>query len=173
MIRFPRIILVEPQANEKVLDILLELNLGKKVAVFCGANAKDVVREIAKKSIDNVKKHFNIEVFDAESSDIKYVKAAAEKIKKFDFVIGIGGGKTIDIAKCSAHFAKKPWIAIPTILSHDGLICYRAILLENNKWTPIEAEIPTAIIIDLDVIKNSPYNLTAAGAGDAISNIAS
>ncbi|MFH1631126.1 MAG: iron-containing alcohol dehydrogenase, partial [Candidatus Aenigmatarchaeota archaeon] len=47
------------------------------------------------------------------------------------------------------------------------------ILLENNKWTPIEAEIPTAIIIDLDVIKNSPYNLTAAGAGDAISNIAS
>jgi len=171
--KFPRIILVEPKAHEKVLDTLTELDLGKKCAVFCGANAKDVVREVAKKSIDNVRKKFKVELFDAESIETDYIKKTAGKIKKFDFVVAIGGGKTIDVAKCSAFLAKKPWIAIPTVPSHDGMICYRAILSENEKWTSVDADIPTAVIVDLDVIKDAPYRFIAAGAGDALSNVSS
>ena len=95
----------------------------------------------------------------------------AKDINESDLVVGIGGGRNIDIAKYSSLLAKKPWIAFPTVLSHDGVVSSRASIKSNGKRISINAQEPIGIIIDLSVVKLAPYRNIAAGFGDLISNI--
>jgi glycerol-1-phosphate dehydrogenase [NAD(P)+] len=64
-----------------------------------------------------------------------------------------------------------PWIAMPTILSHDGVVSSRAVLSDNGSKSSIQAKEPIAIIVDTEIIKNAPYRFLAAGVGDLLSNI--
>ena len=106
-----------------------------------------------------------------ESIEKSYLEGLSNDLSEFDFIIGIGGGKTIDIAKYSSFLAKRPWIAFPTNLSHDGVVSSRASLNNNGKKISVDAIEPIAIIADIDTIKKAPYRSIASGAGDLLSNI--
>jgi glycerol-1-phosphate dehydrogenase [NAD(P)+] len=165
LLTFPYKILVEKNAFIKTGSMLGEMNIGKKFAIICSEN----IRPIAKKLKSSVKMSCDIIIHD--SVEKKSLENLAKSLKKYDFVIGLGGGKTIDIAKYSAFLAKKPWISFPTIPSHDGVVSSRAVLDEEQKKISVDASEPAAIIADLDTLMKAPYRFTAAGAGDLISNI--
>ena len=104
-----------------------------------------------------------------------YIKKCASSLKNsgISTVIGIGGGRTIDIAKYMGYLSKKEWISFPTILSHDGIVSSRAAITERNDKITVNAKEPIAVIVDTTIIKNSPYQYTAAGTADVVSNISS
>jgi len=168
IINFPYKILIERSVEGEIEALLKEMRLGKKIAMICNEN---VGRVIGFKIKDILSNSFDVEIIKPESIEKKYLERLSEKIKQFDFTIGLGGGRSIDAAKYSSFLAKKPWIAFPTALSHDGVVSSRASITSNGFRTSVDATEPIAIIGDLDTIKKAPYRLIASGAGDLISNI--
>lgn len=88
----------------------------------------------------------------------------------YDMIIGVGGGKTLDVCKYTAYISKKTYICIPTAISHDGITSPIAVLKCNNEVKSLGCSVPSGIIVDLDIIKESPKQLIKAGIGDTLSN---
>ncbi|WP_037605901.1 iron-containing alcohol dehydrogenase family protein [Streptacidiphilus rugosus] len=89
----------------------------------------------------------------------------------YDALVGLGGGKIIDVAKYAAARVGLPVVAVATNLAHDGL-CSPVSTLDNDAGRgSYGVPSPIGMIVDLDVIRQAPARYVAAGIGDAISNI--
>jgi glycerol-1-phosphate dehydrogenase [NAD(P)+] len=93
------------------------------------------------------------------------------KGKRYDAVVGLGGGKIIDVAKYAAARVGLPMVAVATNLSHDGLCSPVSTLDNDNGRGSYGVPTPIAMVIDLDVIREAPSRFVRSGIGDAISNI--
>jgi glycerol-1-phosphate dehydrogenase [NAD(P)+] len=97
--------------------------------------------------------------------------ADAMRGKRYDAVVGLGGGKIIDVAKYAAARVGLPMVAVATNLSHDGLCSPVSTLDNDNGRGSYGVPTPIAMVIDLDVIREAPARYVRAGIGDAVSNI--
>ncbi|MFJ3366894.1 iron-containing alcohol dehydrogenase [Pseudomonas sp. NPDC086251] len=86
-------------------------------------------------------------------------------------VVGMGGGKAIDMAKGMADAKSIPMISVPTVASNDGPTArvyavydddHRLVAIEHMKSSPL------AVIVDTKLLINSPLRLMRSGIGDAI-----
>lgn len=161
--RFPSRVLIG-KGIAKELPALLEC-FGEKCAIITDSNIRKIV------NAESAFSRFDVSFMTPDSMEKKQLQTLAKTLESYDFAIGMGGGRAIDAAKYASYAAKKPWIAFPTVLSHDGVVSSRASLNDGSVKVSVEAAEPAAIIADLDVIKKAPYRNNAAGAGDVISNI--
>lgn len=89
-----------------------------------------------------------------------------------DLIIGIGGGKVLDLTKRVSFLQKINHISIPTIISNDGLISPICVLKnEEGKSESIAGNMPFGVIIDMEIILDSPTKFIQAAAGDILSNM--
>lgn len=95
------------------------------------------------------------------------------KGNRYDAVVGLGGGKIIDVAKYAAARVGLPLVAVATNLSHDGLCSPVATLDNDNGRGSYGVPTPIAVVIDLDVVRRAPARYIRSGIGDAVSNISS
>ncbi|MFF5897338.1 iron-containing alcohol dehydrogenase family protein [Streptomyces argenteolus] len=93
------------------------------------------------------------------------------KGNRYDALVGLGGGKIIDVAKYAAARVGMPMVAVATNLSHDGLCSPVATLDNDNGRGSYGVPTPIAVVIDLDVIRAAPARYVRSGIGDAVSNI--
>ena len=85
-------------------------------------------------------------------------------------VLGIGGGKIIDVAKLSSHNRGVYFVSMPTTASHDGIVSPLASIKDPNTSTSAKAQSPIAVIADTEIIAQSPFRLLSAGCADLIAN---
>ena len=84
-------------------------------------------------------------------------------------LIGVGGGKALDVAKYTASLAGLPYFAVPTSLSNDGFCSPQASLtLEGNRRS-LPTGLPEAVVVDLAVCEQAPRTLWHSGVGDLCS----
>jgi glycerol dehydrogenase len=95
----------------------------------------------------------------------------ADMAKGYDAIIAIGGGKTIDTGKSSANKAGVKFISMPTTASSDAP-CSACAVIYNEEGVVIDFEFyatnPSLVIMDSEVIANSPVHTLVAGMGDAL-----
>ncbi|GAA1196374.1 iron-containing alcohol dehydrogenase family protein [Streptomyces hebeiensis] len=91
--------------------------------------------------------------------------------RRYDAVVGLGGGKIIDVAKYAAARVGLPMVAVATNLSHDGICSPVSTLDNDNGRGSYGVPTPIAMVVDLDVIRNAPVRFVRSGIGDAVSNI--
>jgi glycerol-1-phosphate dehydrogenase [NAD(P)+] len=89
----------------------------------------------------------------------------------YDAVVGIGGGKTLDVAKYAATRAAIPMVAVATNLAHDGICSPVASLEHPHGKGSYGVALPLAVVVDLDYVRAAPRHLVTAGVGDVISNL--
>jgi len=152
MIVIPRYILIEEHGINKLYEILSKLNL-KKPLVITGKKTKKYAP--------------NFDYIYYSNIDLDDLNTIKKLLDQYDSIIGVGGGKSIDIGKFVAYHSKKPFISIPTTASNDGI----ASPIISLKQPSIMAESPIAVIADMEIIKKSPKRLLSAGLGDVVSNI--
>lgn len=90
---------------------------------------------------------------------------------KTESIVGIGGGKVIDVAKYAAYLRKLPFISVPTSASSDGFSSASASLIVNNRRTSVPAKLAYGIVVDTDVLKSAPHKFLYSGIGDLVSKI--
>ena len=81
-------------------------------------------------------------------------------------LIGVGGGKALDVAKYTASLAALPYFAVPTSLSNDGFCSPQASLTLEGKRRSLPTGLPEAVIVDLAVCQRAPVMLWRSGVGD-------
>lgn len=85
-----------------------------------------------------------------------------------DLIIGVGSGTVNDICRFLSYKMNLQFYIVATAPSMDGFASSVAALTINNLKKTYEAHVPTAIIADIDIIKNAPMNMIAAGVGDIL-----
>ena len=96
---------------------------------------------------------------------------AALGARGYDAVVGIGGGRTLDVAKYAATRAAVPMVAVATNLAHDGICSPVASLEHPHGKGSFGVAMPLAVVVDLDYVRAAPPHLVNAGVGDVISNL--
>ena len=89
----------------------------------------------------------------------------------YDALVGIGGGRTLDVAKYAATRAAVPMVAVATNLAHDGLCSPVASLEHLHGKGSFGVAMPLAVVVDLDYVRSAPVQLVRSGIGDAVSNL--
>lgn len=108
-----------------------------------------------------------------DNNSITYSMSLAERIiaEDIDCIVGVGGGKVLDVSKYAAFISKKPFLSIPTNIANDGIASPIAVLKrKDDKPKSLGAKSPEMLIIDTDIIAESPVHCIKAGIGDTISN---
>jgi len=164
---FPREVLIGNGYISKIGELCDRLKLGDRALIVCG----EVTREIAGRSVavSLSEKGYSCETMIEQRVTHASTELVGKKAKDFDFIVAVGGGSRIDIAKMAAHIADIPFVSVPTTASHDGIASPRASIRENGSSISVEASAPIAIIADTGVVARAPYRLLASGCADLIS----
>ncbi len=149
---------------------LLIKSLGKNGMILA---SKSVKNEILPKFFrDELQNNALIELFNGECTEQELDRIARIiEDNEIDVVVGMGGGKVIDTAKISADRAKIEVIIIPTVASSDDPCSGCAVTYtELGEFEAVlyQKRNPAAVLVDLDIIANSPVRLLVAGMGDAL-----
>jgi glycerol dehydrogenase len=146
--------------------------LGKNVLIIGGQTALEVARGILEFSLKE--NEISSEVYiarghcsDNSINDILHFAAN----KNYDVIIGVGGGRVIDIAKSVAFNMKLPMVIIPTTAANDAApSSSTGIYDDEGKFvrTLFMNRNPELIIADSEIIAKAPLRLFLAGMGDAI-----
>lgn len=83
-------------------------------------------------------------------------------------VVGVGGGKALDVAKYVAFLGRLPYYAVPTSLSNDGFCSPQSSLTIRGKRRSLAAALPFGVVIDTAVCRDAPRILTLSGVGDLV-----
>ena len=166
----PRQIVVGEKNIERVGEFLKSLANPKKVSIISGKNVKKIIGKKIDQSLKNAK--ISVVWHLARSNEVKETLVIQKKVKstKSDIIIGLGGGRSVDIAKLSAFNLKKPFVSIPTSASHDG-IASPFVSVRSDKPHSLVATAPLGVFVDLDIIKKAPKKLLASGCGDLMAKI--
>lgn len=153
------------------LGKFLSENKFNRVCIFFGNGLIELFGHIVFESLEKE----DIELLhheELDTTDIEDITRLAFSIpNNTDAVIGIGGGKVIDVAKYVGFLRKIPFISVPTSSSSDGFSSSSASLLVDGKRTSVPARLAYGIVVDLDVIKSAPEKFIYSGIGDLISKI--
>ncbi|WP_392558883.1 glycerol dehydrogenase [Orbus mooreae] len=101
--------------------------------------------------------------------EVERLKNLAKK-EQCDCIIGLGGGKAIDTAKCVA--AGNAIIIVPTIAATDAPTSHSAVLYTEDGAFDDYAyfkQSPNVVLIDTKIIAEAPVRFLVAGMGDALS----
>lgn len=111
-------------------------------------------------------------VFGGEASE-KAINAASQTAttQQCDFIIGLGGGKTLDTAKNIADKLKLPVAILPTVASTDAPCSALSVLYTPDhqflKYAFYQKN-PDLVLIDTQVVSQAPVRMLISGIGDAM-----
>ena len=165
----PRMVVTGPGVLEQLPAVIAELDLPERGLIVCDSNTLKIagrqVNEYLEIGGHQMKK---VVVEGANSQELLRVEDA---LKGIDFLIGVGGGRPIDLAKQAGANYDKPFVSIPTAASHDGFGSARSsIRQEAGQKTSMPAVPPIAVVADTSIISKAPKRLLGAGVGDIVSN---
>jgi glycerol-1-phosphate dehydrogenase [NAD(P)+] len=115
----------------------------------------------------------NADVHPVEGGTMQAALALAETLRmgSYDAVIGIGGGRTLDVAKYAASLIGLPMVAVATNLAHDGIASPVASLDYDGRKGSYGVHIPIGVVVDLDYVRQCPPEQLRSGVGDVLSNL--
>ena len=164
----PRMVVTGPGVLEQIPAIIAELDIPERGLIVCDTNTLEIagnqVIEYLEAGGHPMQK---IEITGANVDELERVESFSDNI---DFLVGLGGGRPIDLAKQAGFNKDIPFISIPTAASHDGFGSARASIRRDGRKTSMQAIPPIAVVADTEIISKAPRRLLGAGVGDIISN---
>jgi glycerol-1-phosphate dehydrogenase [NAD(P)+] len=166
----PRKVAVGSGIILELADICANLKLQPRALIVSGPNTLEIVGSKVYDILDEG--GFQPDVLISRASKLDEVDRAEAQAKEIGagFIVGAGGGRSIDIAKLSSLRVGIPFLSVPTAASHDGICSSQASITVNGETTSVPAQSPLAIVADTKVISMAPARLLSAGCGDIISN---
>ena len=170
IMQLPREVLLGENLKGEVVNVAKRIGLSGKALVIYGPKT----REIAGKDVErSLTEEFEVSSLTIRGATMDEVERTMERIRDegIKWLVAVGGGSIIDVAKLASYRTGLPFISFPTTASHDGIASANASIRDLGVKTSVKAVPPVAVIADVKVIKTAPYRYLAAGVGDIISNL--
>ena len=171
--QLPREVLIGHDVLQEVGTVCKQLDMGKRAIIVTGRKTRKIAGESVLEILSDSGYEINlVEVSSINRENIESVKKKALE-DKAEFMLGVGGGTKIDTGKIAAFELHVPFIAVPTIASHDGIASPRASIKDKdrgNSPVSIQTHAPLAVVADTGILASAPYRFTAAGCGDILAN---
>ena len=179
--QLPRIVVIGHRKIRDVGEVCKGLGLNGSALIVSGPKTSKIAGNAVSDTLEEYEIETRIKVIaDASMEEVKRTEKLAGEMGA-NFLLGVGGGKCIDIAKATSFALGMPFISVPTAASHDGIASSRASIsggdceskirkFANGNTTSVEAHVPIAVVADTELISKAPYRLLASGCGDLISN---
>ena len=169
-ISIPSVLRIKPNAIYKLGKYIRKMGI-ENVALFYGEGIEGLAEKVVNISFDSSEIKAVVKDVIKESEIRDVMERYYQMPYNVQAVVGIGGGKVIDCCKYIAHVAKLPIISVPTSISNDGFSSSVSSLNIDGKKKSFKSKIPDAVIVDTEIVKNSPKKFIFSGVGDLISNI--
>ncbi|ESP89320.1 NAD(P)-dependent glycerol-1-phosphate dehydrogenase [Candidatus Halobonum tyrrellensis] len=165
-IKLPRNVLVGHGVLDHVGEAVAELSLAGRPLLVTSPTPSELVGDRLRAQFDDAA------VTTVESASFSEVATVVEAAEAADatYLVALGGGKPIDIAKMAADELGVGFVSVPTAASHDGIVSGRSSIPEGGSRHSVAADPPLAVVADTEVMADAPWDLTTAGCADIISN---
>ena len=166
LMELPTKVLIGDGVISQLSDFLRDSAGSKPVVIAAGSNVASKVREAVESAL--MYSPVWVEVSAADTQNVERVIASASGT---GCIVGIGGGKSVDVGKLAAFKMHLPFYSVPTSASHDGISSPFASLKGLDRPYSVMAKPPVGILADIGVISSAPKRLLAAGCGDLVSKL--
>ncbi len=170
LMKLPRNVLVGHKVIDRSGEMCRDLGLEGEVAVATGPNTRNIAGQWTADTLEEA--GYSPTIIEIEEATHSYVDKTVEigGETEISFIVGVGGGKVIDVAKVAASKCSVPFISIPTAASHDGIASGRASIMDGEDKVSVKSTPPIGVIADTHVLAKAPWRLTCSGCADIISN---
>mgnify|MGYP000029455073 FL=1 len=169
-IRLPRNVVVGHGVLDQTVEAIEDLHLsGRPLVVTSPTPGKVAGERVVDLFADAGADPASYYIDSASFGAVEAVIEAAEEVDA-GYLVGVGGGKVIDVTKMVAEDAGVGFASVPTAASHDGIVSGRASIPEGDTRHSVAAEPPLAVVADTEILADAPWELTTAGCADIISN---
>ena len=172
LMELPRKILIGDNVIESLGEFIKDLNQNaSKIAIVTGHIVQAKAGKQCRASIDgsSLKNSWHI-VTDASMDSVNRLQIGLEKYSP-DFIVGLGGGRSVDVAKMTAFRLSKPFVSAPTSASHDGIASPFVSVKGLDRPHSIKANSPIGVLADTRLLSQAPMRLLASGCGDLVAKI--
>jgi glycerol-1-phosphate dehydrogenase [NAD(P)+] len=171
MVGTPLTIDIGPGAIAGLAPLLADrrISSGGHVAVVVGPGLGEEIAEVLRPQLANAE----IWPLEGGRTGIEAASELARRLRQgfYDAIVGIGGGRTLDMTKYAASLTGLPMVAVATSLAHDGIASPVASLEEAGRKGSFGVQMPIAVVVDLDYVRRSEPGMRRSGIGDTISNL--
>ena len=169
-IAIPTLVRVKDNALDR-LGLYLSREGREKIAVLVSHGLPAPVQDRVQRSLQEHAVAVRAWV-DVTENDLQFAAwLFIELPKGVSAIVGIGGGKALDVAKYVAFLARLPYYAVPTSLSNDGFCSPQSSLTVRGQRRSLPAALPRGVIIDTAVCRDAPRKLTLSGVGDLVAKL--
>ncbi len=166
LMELPTKVLIGDGVISKLGDFIEDSGSSGKVVVASGQNVQTKVREAVDAALGSRAVWVQV-----EAADVQNVERVLKESSSSGCIIGVGGGKSVDVGKLAAFRKHLPFYSVPTSASHDGISSPFASLKGLDRPYSVMAKPPLGILADIGVIASAPRRLLAAGCGDLVSKL--
>lgn len=170
-------VFIAPRRYVQGAGVLMDIGkyvapLGKRALVAWGPNVREIFAEPVAKSFEEHEVELISFPFSGEC-DRGQIGLGVEKARteNVDVVIGLGGGKAIDLGKAVAMAVEAKFVSAPTIASNDAPTSAATVYYTEegimDGWE-IWPHNPDLVLVDTQVIVNAPVRWLVSGIGDGL-----
>ncbi|WP_411965713.1 NAD(P)-dependent glycerol-1-phosphate dehydrogenase [Haloferax sp. YSMS24] len=165
-IKLPRNVLVGHGVLDQLADAVAELYLSGEPLLVTSPSPERIAGERVRAQFDGISS------VSLDRASFESVERVVEIGREMDagYLIALGGGKPIDVAKMAADSLECGFVSVPTAASHDGIVSGRSSIPEGDTRHSVAADPPLAVVADTELLAEAPWELTTAGCADIISN---
>ncbi|MFD1416660.1 glycerol dehydrogenase [Oceanobacillus jeddahense] len=147
-------------------------SIGKKPLILSDDVVWGITGEIIENSLSSEELLFHYVPFNGEAS-LNEVKRIADegKQEEVDFVIGVGGGKTLDTAKAVADELERSIVIVPSTASTDAPTSALSVIYSDEgvfESYKFYNKNPELVLVDTKIVAGAPPRLFASGIADAM-----
>jgi glycerol dehydrogenase len=148
------------------------LGIGGPALILAGNSAIRLLSAVWERTFAEARLQYSLHLFGGECShaEVERVAARAREVGA-RVIVGAGGGKVLDTARAAASDLGLPVVNCPTVASSDAPCSALSVIYTEEgvfQEYRIYGRNPDLVLVDTEVIAQSPPRLLSAGMGDAL-----